>query len=262
MAYLESIHLHPIKALDPVTVEETAILPGGALAHDREFALFDAAGKFVRGKNNPDVHLLRTTFNKSFDEVAVQIHGETSGAAFPLRDHCPEFEAWLSEYFGFPVTIRRNTTNGFPDDTGAWGPTVVSSASIGEVSRWFGNVGADEIRRRFRPNLVIGGTLPFWEDCLFGEENSAVHFTIGSVQFEGINPCRRCVVPTRNPVNGEVLRNFQNEFSKKREAALPPWAMRSRFSDFYRMSVNTRIQPKEAGKRLHAGDETSNAGYL
>ncbi|MDE3058634.1 MAG: MOSC N-terminal beta barrel domain-containing protein [Bacteroidota bacterium] len=255
MAYLESIHLHPIKSLDPVTVEETKILPGGALEHDREFALFGPDGTWIRGKNNPSVHLLRTTFNRTFNEITILAEGETHGKSFPLGDSCRELEAWLSGYFGFPVSVRRNTTNGFPDDAAAWGPTIVSTASLEEVSRWFHLPDADETRRRFRPNLVIGGTPPFWEDCLFDEKESVVRFSIGAAQLEGVNPCQRCVVPTRNPESGEAIGNFQNEFSTMREATLPSWAKRSRFNHFYRMCVNTRMQPAEAGKSIHVGDE-------
>ena len=39
-------------------------------------------------------------------------------------------EKWLSDFFGFPVTIRHESEKGFPDDREAFGPTIVSEASL------------------------------------------------------------------------------------------------------------------------------------
>ena len=48
---------------------------------------------------------------------------------------------------------------------------------------------------------------------------------------------------------------FAKIFGKRRRKGLPPWAEKSRFDHFYRLTVNTRIPTSEAGKELHAGDE-------
>ena len=80
-------------------------------------------------------------------------------------------------------------------------------------------------------------------------------FRVGDVQMEGINPCQRCVVPTRDPETGEVDDRFQKIFIQKRQATLPEWVERSRFNHFYRLAVNTRIPTSEAGKLLALGAE-------
>ncbi len=111
------------------------------------------------------------------------------------------------------------------------------------------------MRQRLRANIEIGGVPAFWEDQLFADADEIVQFKIGEVLFEGINPCQRCIVPTRNSRTGESYPNFQKLFSQKREETLPSWVNLSRFNHFYRLSVNTKIPASEAGKMVQVGDE-------
>jgi len=108
---------------------------------------------------------------------------------------------------------------------------------------------------RFRANLEIADSEPFWEDRLFGEaEGVARAFRIGNVLLAGTNPCQRCVVPTRDPATGAVWPEFAKIFAVTRSAQLPQWAPRLRFDHFYRLTVNTRPLGS-AGGTLHVGDE-------
>jgi uncharacterized protein len=81
----------------------------------------------------------------------------------------------------------------------------------------------------------------FWEDCLFSKTDTVKKFSIATVEFEGINPCQRCIVPTRNAIDGKADLNFQKIFSSKRQETLPDWVEKSRFNHFYRLAVNTRL---------------------
>ncbi|MGH8563795.1 MAG: MOSC domain-containing protein [Gammaproteobacteria bacterium] len=83
---------------------------------------------------------------------------------------------------------------------------------------------------------------------------TTVRFTVGAVRFEGTNPCQRCVVPTRDPLTGTEDRGFQKTLAARRAETLPAWAPRSRFNHFYRLAVNMRIPPSEAGKPILVGD--------
>ncbi len=58
MPHLSGITIYPFKSLDPVSVPQTRIVEGGGLEHDREFAFFDADGKYINGKRTPKVHHL------------------------------------------------------------------------------------------------------------------------------------------------------------------------------------------------------------
>ena len=120
--------------------------------------------------------------------------------------------------------------------------------------KWFEIEDAQRTHRRFRPNIEISSDTPFWEDRLFGDADAKVEFRIGDVTVYGVNPCQRCVVPSRDPLTGSVTLDFQSRFAKKREQTLPAWATKARFNHYYRLAVNTRIPASEAGKVINAGD--------
>lgn len=252
--YLAAIFIYPIKSLDRIALTQATVLESGALQHDREFALFDEQGRFVNGKRNAKVHRLRAAFDAEFKQISLQIQETDQKAVFHVDDERTALEAWLSDYFGFPVKFVQNSLTGFPDDTNAPGPTVISTGTIEEVASWFPEMSVEEMRLRLRANLEIGGVPPFWEDQLFTEAGRYVQFQVGEVLFEGINPCQRCVVPTRNSITGEATANFQKIFVTRRRETLPPWTTSARFNHFYRLSVNMRVPESQAGKVLRHGD--------
>jgi uncharacterized protein YcbX len=247
------LRIHPIKSLPGVPVSQAIVLASGALAHDREFALFDNSGKVFNGKRDARIHLVRTEYDLSDFTVTVSA-SDLSATTFHLLDDRTRLEEWFSDFFGLALSLRRDTAVGFPDDLESPGPTVVSEATLAEVSSWFPTVGVGQMCRRFRANVEIGGVQPFWEDQLFGNAGEPVPFALGPLEVFGINPCQRCAVPTRDPDTGEALPRFQRTFSERREASLSPSVVRARFDHFYRLSVNTRIAAAEAGKRLQVGD--------
>ena len=255
MPYLAQIFIYPIKSLDGVAVTQARVSESGTLQYDREFAIVDEQGRFVNGKRNPKVHLLRSSFDLGARTVSLQIQGTEQTQVFHLDEERTALEVWLSHYFGKTVQLQQNIFQGFPDDTHASGPTVISTATIETVAGWFSEISTDEMRRRLRANVEIADVPPFWEDQLFGEADDIVQFQIGSIQFEGINPCQRCVVPTRNSLTGKADPDFQKIFVAKRQETLPSWVCASRFNHFYRLSVNTRIPPSETDNILQVGDE-------
>jgi len=216
------------------------LLPGGALEHDRQFALVDELG-FVNGKRTDAVQRLRTSIDLAAKTLALS-RSDAMGRPFRLDSDRTALIEWLRRYFNLDHSLRlaENATGGFPDDNEAPGPTVVSTATLECVASWFPGLALDEVRRRFRANLEVGGVEPFWEDRLYAEADQVVRFQIADVMLEGVNPCQRCVVPTRNSLSGEATFGFAKQFAERREASLPPWAARSRFNHFYRLAVNTR----------------------
>ena len=260
MPILHHILLYPIKSLDGVAVAQAEILPGGALAGDREFVIVDQAGRWVNGKRTARVHGLRTEFDLAARRVTLA-SSEQSGGMFHLDSDRAALEEWLSTYFTFPVTLQQNLITGFPDDPDSPGPTLVSTATLATVAAWFEGLEVTEARARFRTNLECGDVPPFWEDQLYGATDAPVSFTIGVVQVQGINPCQRCPVPTRHPLTGVALPQFQKTFGQQRQATLPRWAAANRFNHFYRLAVNTRIDHTQAGKVLRVGDVIRSATF-
>jgi hypothetical protein len=259
-AWLANIRLHPIKALDPVSVPEARIGPNGGLELDRVWALFSADGQWINGKRAPAIHHIRAEYDPGVTMVTLALSGEAAkrkklkpaSFAFPA-DH-ERAAAWFSDHFDQPVIVR-HIPEGVPDDGLAPGPTIVSTASLQMVCDTFTGIELNEARERFRATLEIDGVPAFWEDQLFGEEeNYVVRFKIGEVAFEGSNPCARCPVPPRNPRTGEELIGFQKKYTEMRRSSLPPSSPAARFDHFYRLSTNTRVPSTEQGKLLRVGD--------
>ena len=98
------------------------------------------------------------------------------------------------------------------------GPTVVGSATLREVGAWFEIDGCSADRsslssqhRDFEPYAVLGRPL------VRRRRTRTVEFRIGDVTVYGVNPCQRCVVPSRDPLTGAVTPDFQRRFAERRE---------------------------------------------
>lgn len=251
------MRLHPIKALDPVHVKEARIGPGGGLELDRAWALYSVDGQWVNGKRSAAVHLIRATYAPDISSVTLSAPGDSRkilAKTFAFPGNTAGAAKWFSTFFEQQITVR-HSPEGFPDDTLASGPTIVSTATLQAVCDLFPGMDLENARQRFRTTLEIDGVPAFWEDQLFGgEERSAVRFQIGEVNFEGSNPCARCPVPPRDPRTGEMIPGFQKRFSDFRRANIPSWTPEARFDHYYRLATNTRVSSREAGKLLRIGD--------
>lgn len=253
--YLARIFIYPIKSLDRIEVKEAKLLKSGAIEGDREWCLVDEKGKFVNGKRDRKIHLLRANFDEDCKNISLQIEDKKEVFTFNLEREKTDLEAWLSNFLDLKIKLIQNTLTGFPDDTKANGPTIISTATLKEVASWYENITVEEMRQRLRSNLEIDGVPAFWEDRLFAGEGELVKFKIGDVLFNGINPCARCIVTTRDSLKGISYPNFQKIFISKRKETLPNWVNRDRFNHFYRLSINTIIPDPEAEKILRCKDE-------
>ena len=258
MPHISKICIYPIKSLDGVELTQAKVLQSGALEYDRQYGIFDDQGKYVNAKRYSKIHLLRSRFDLKKKTVSLHIQGHGTQVSFDLDSDRLELEATLSEFFGFTVKLQQNLVTGFPDDTISPGPTIVSTATIKEVASWYEGLTETDIRRRLRTTIEIDGVPAFWEDRLFAENGHVVGFQIGSLKFVGVNPCQRCIVPTRDAITGDVYSDFQKIFIQKRKETLPEWVNKSRFNHFYKLTVNTRLVEGEIGDRvIKVGDEVS-----
>lgn len=305
MPTLERITIYPVKSLDGVAMEAARVLPAGALEHDRRWQLVDMEGRVVNAKRSPLFHAIRAEFDlagQGGDEprlganvihLAVQPEAMRAGAipgvgrlaglrpaSFPLVPGPDGPCGWLSEALGIGVLLLERADGGFPDDREARGPTLISTATLVEVARWFG-FDLAEARRRFRANLEVGDCDAFWEDALasparpelqpslldLGPDEPADPYAdlpppepreifIGEVRFRATNVCRRCVVPSRDSRTGAVTEHFRDVFEAWRARTLPAAVDASGWSHLYRVAVNTVLVGAggavEVGSRLRA----------
>ncbi len=262
MPHLSRILIYPIKSLEPVSVQQISVLKSGALAGDRAFGLFDSEDKFVNGKRHAKIHLLRSAYDPVTNVLSLRRPDATACAQFQIDRQRSELHEWLTEFFGFPVTLKHNSEVGFPDDLDCPGPTIISTATLAEVASWFPPLDVSQLRLRLRTNLELSAPAPFWEERLYTTKGSRIQFRIGDVLFHGNNPCQRCAVPPRDPLTGEGYPNFAKTFAERRRQTLPPWAEQSRFNHYYRLAVNTLVPISEASKILQVGDEITVEGVI
>lgn len=252
MPRLAGICVYPIKSLDGVALDEARIGPGGALVGDRRYAVCDATGRFVNAKRTPAMHKIRAAFGPGLASVGLSTD-ERPVEWFRLEEERAGIAAWLTDELGFEVGLVENLDGGFPDDVEASGPTVVSTATLELVAEWFPGTDVAEMRRRFRANLEVGETAPFWEDSLY-TDNGPATFGVGEARLYGRRSSQRCVVPSRSSRGGRPTPGFQKLFAQRREETLPPWAPRRMFNHFYRLATNTSVDPASLGRRLRVGD--------
>ena len=302
MPTLDRITIYPVKSLDGVDVAEARVLPSGALEHDRRWQLTDMEGRVLNAKRSPLFHAIRAEFDLDARLVTLAIDPlATAARAIPGIERLASLAAdtfplvpgpdgpcgWLAEALSTGVLLEQaagavllveRADGGFPDDRDAPGPTLISTASLAEVARWFG-FDLAESRRRFRANLEVGGCDAFWEDTLASPARLALApslaelspglpadpyadlpplepqaITIGDVRLRAVNVCRRCVVPTRDSRTGAVTEHFRDAFEARRSRSLRPDVDAATWSHWYRLAVNTANTATDTLIRVALGD--------
>jgi len=296
MPTLDRITIYPVKSLDGLDLVECGVLNSGALENDRRWRLVDMDGRVLNAKRSPLFSAIRAEFELDerlvtlwVDPAAIAaetlptadlnrllgLAGNPGGhrsAGTMVRDsfHLVPGQGgpceWLSEAFGIGVLLQERADGGFPDDRDAPGPTLVSTATLGEVARWFG-CDLAESRRRFRVNLEIGDCDAFWEDTLASPARPELQpslgdlpadlpadpyadlpppepreFSIGTARFIATNVCRRCVVPTRDSRKGGVTEHFREAFEARRSRGMRADVDAAAWGTLYRLGVNTRLR--------------------
>lgn len=239
---ISKITVYPIKSLPGTEVKNTILTPASGLKWDRKWALRYSDGRYLNGKHDQRIHLVRAQFDLVKGEVSLAFQN-SEFSSFSLENY-PAIGKWFSHFWNEEIHLTMAETH-FGDDQKAPGPTLISSASLLKVGSWFGIEDLGELRRRFRTNLEIEGCPPFWEDSLLNRKNG--RFKIGKTLLRANNVCKRCIVPSRNPETGEHIKNFSKIFSTHRRNELPESG--PAFDHFYRLAINTTV-PDQPGPRI------------
>ena len=253
MPRLERLRRYPVKGLDGVDVDAASVRPAGTLAGDREFALFDTGGDPLNGKRTAAVHHLATTFDPDAGVLAVDPpSGER--ATFELPAERERASSWFSDFFDGAFTLERDDDRGFVDRPNM-GPSVVSTATLEAVASWFDDLTVGSVRRQLRANVEVSGVPAFWEDRFVGDD--APRFEIGGVRFDGITPCGRCVVPSRDPDTGEALPEFRERFVERRRETFPEFADPAAFDHLFAVMILARVPGASDRPTLRVGDSVT-----
>jgi uncharacterized protein len=254
------ITIYPVKSLDGISLQKAQIGNGGCLLHDREYAIVNSNGKFIKGKNNDLIYLLRSVIDFENEIISFRHQLETDWNHFHLQNDKMQIDEYLSSFFNLEVTLQKNSEGKFLDEPVISGMTIVSTESMNMVSVWFNDMPLEETRKRFRANIQIAAETAFWEDQLFFEQGTAIEFKIGEITLYGMSPRARCVVPSRHPQTGEAIHGFQKTFTQQRINTLPQWSTLEDYGHAYYLSVDCYIPPKAFGKWIAVGDEVTIIG--
>jgi uncharacterized protein YcbX len=218
--HLSGLYLYPMKSCAPLPVDAARIEPRG-LEHDRRWMVVDAGGRFITGREQPRLTLVRAL--PDGDGLSLQAPGMPAlHVAAPATDETLPVvvwksdvrarpcdagaDAWLGAFLGQPVRLVHM-------DAGVHRPVVSEHAHAGDEVSFADayplllvtQAALDGLNarlaqpvpvQRFRPNLVVDGAPAHAED-------GWSRIRIGGHEFEVGPACVRCVFTTVDPERGE-----------------------------------------------------------
>jgi uncharacterized protein YcbX len=221
MMHLSSIHIYPLKSARGLSLDHVALDEFG-LRSDRRWMVVDATGRFISQRechrlalvtvgitpeglliDGPGMTPLAIRFPAEEQrEVPVQIWDDTCGGV----DGGEAAAEWFTRFIGAPARIvympdgsfRRVNARYVPEPrrvsfADAYPILLVGESSLADLNR---RMSSPLPMNRFRPNLVITGSPPFAEDGWRSVR-------IGSLEFDIVKPCDRCVTTTIDQFTGE-----------------------------------------------------------
>jgi hypothetical protein len=205
-----AIQRHPLKAHGREALVAVALTAGGGLPWDRRWAVAHDAARITEGAWNPCVNFSigakapkLMAIEARLDEGWAQLtltHPERPALTF--RPDAPEDQARFLDWVlplcppdrALPARIYSIPVRGMTD-TDYPSVSLLSLASNRALS---GRMGVELSPKRWRCNFWIEGLAPFAEYDLIGRQ-----LRLGAALVEVVEPIRRCLATTANPVTGE-----------------------------------------------------------
>lgn len=259
--HIASIQIYPVKALDPISLDQVE-MGTYSIKHDRAFALLAEDGRFVNGKRTGMVNQLKAGYDLQNQSISLSSRADGEKQTFELRENNPLLTEYLNDFFNMKVTLIHRTNGELMDIPKSSSITIVSNASIESLHQDLPDHSLKDLRLRFRANLEIGNVDPYWEEQLFQEPGTGVHFTAGDVEMIGVSPRARCNVPPRDPLTGETNKQFIKKMMESRATSLPEESKLPSHGGLYHLTVNTFLPENQTGKKLSIGDEVKILGPI
>lgn len=233
---LSSIAIYPVKSCAALNLP-TANVEALGLAHDRRWMLVEAeSGKFITGRECPELVLLRASISNGGLELSASGRKPLSAFKAIFTNQQRQVRIWsddvlaaranvatnlaLSQWLGRPVELvyfdansQRSLDQQYAqagDQTAfsdGYPILLISQASLDSLNS---RLNTPITMQRFRPNLVVGGAIAAHA------EDSWRQVQIGAAVFDVVKPCVRCVFTTvdaelgmRDPT-GEPLNTLKN----------------------------------------------------
>lgn len=217
---LASLTVYPVKSAAGLSVRSWQVDSFG-LQHDRRWMVTDVRGRQVTQRERPGLALVRPslgngTFRLSAPDMPVielplSPSGSAGAKATVWGDVCEavpmdtQVSGWFSRYLSIPCTLVYmpeathrpvDPAYGSPDARVSFADAfpflLLSEASLADLNT---RLPQPVPMNRFRPNLVLAGGDPYVEDAL-------TRFRLGTIEFEVVKPCARCVLTTTDQATG------------------------------------------------------------
>ncbi|MEO5595012.1 MAG: MOSC N-terminal beta barrel domain-containing protein [Chitinophagaceae bacterium] len=218
MLTVSELYIYPIKSLAGIAVD-TSIVTSRGLQHDRRLMLVDENNCFFTQREYPEMALLQPFIKNeglyihhkqnTVSPLFIPHQSTTNETAVVKiwNDTCEAqlFETfinqWFSQVLGLAcrLVFMQDNTIRYADKRYALNNEMTSFADDYPMLM-IGNATLDDLNarlpepvpmNRFRPNIVFNGGKPFLEDKM-------QEFTINGIDFNGVKPCARCIIPTIN----------------------------------------------------------------
>ncbi len=221
MIKVTGLYIYPIKSLQGIEVESCEVLERG-FKHDRRWMIIDSDNGHVTQRTHPQLSQIKIRLS---DDFIIASHVDYEDIEIPLvlahgneelvtiwNDQVPALVAeekinhWISSITGNPCRVvfmpenqdrpvnperARNQENvSFAD---GYPYLIISEASLEDLNS---RMEKPLPMHRFRPNIVVSGVEPYGED-------QWKDLTIGTVDFYGTHPCKRCVFTTIDQETGQ-----------------------------------------------------------
>jgi uncharacterized protein YcbX len=237
---VSALYVYPVKSCRGIRVDERAVDARGFVA-DRRWMVVDESGTFITQREVARLTLVRLSFarhgflveapnveplslptcHEQGEARSVRVWNDV-GLAILHRAGSAWFSAFLArkcELVYMPDDYRRrvNPSRARPEDIVSFADgypfLAISEASLADLNlRLSTPIGME----RFRPSIVVSGTLPFAED-------EWAQVRIGELTFRGVKRCDRCTVTTIDPETAEQGREPLRTLSTYRQADGKVW---------------------------------------
>ena len=230
------IFVYPIKSCAGIALSQAQLTATG-LAHDRQFMLVDAQGRFLSQRELARMALIRPQMEGTLLRVqapgmadlllGLEATGEAAGVlpvqlwghGMPALDAGAEAAAWFSDFLGQaglrlvrfdPSHRRASDTQWTGDDTAlnlfsdGFPILVLSQSALDGLNRRLLAQGVPEaLVQRFRPNILIDGVPEHDEDLAAELRVSTEDAGNATIRLRLVKPCPRCPIPNIDPSNAQ-----------------------------------------------------------
>jgi uncharacterized protein len=216
---ISELYVYPIKSLGGIPLQSARVMEKG-IQHDRRWMLMDESNVFLTQRIHNHMALFKTSL--SADGVGVAFKDDFIEIPFDLVEGGPvrakiwddevtvnevsdKHSAWFTKHIGmncklvaFPENNQRliDPKYRIADENvslaDAYPLLIIGQSSLDDLNE---RMSSPVPMNRFRPNVVFTGGDPF-------DEDTWKRFAMGLLNFAGVKPCKRCILPTVDQETG------------------------------------------------------------